>query len=282
MLRKFRIKNNLISVSSKRFFSTNANVSKNFVSSTSSLKHQQQPSSFSEIYDQAEIDIQTPILKAFRKFKQQQQQQEKKKNTCTITSTNNSLLVASAVLASPSTCSCGNICTCAPIFKCTGVNSTLHRQIHHQEEQEEKDDQQQQNQKQKNNNNNTCDVVIKGLLKGCAEQNALGAFAASGNHFEQIRGIVICSLDISANTTKCFPCFACRNYLSKVRGFVSKRRPHQVLKLSCISLSVVDGNENVKNNNRTEKDEKLSAATVISVDCIPGWRTSFREEVVRI
>ena len=231
---------------------------------------------FSKFYERAESDIQTPILKAFLKQKQ------KPVMELPSTSTKNSLLVASAVLATPSSCCCGNVCTCPPMLKFTGVNSALHRRIHFQDEENENNNLQK---KKKNNNDSSDQFVIKGLLKGCAEQNALGAFAASGNHFDQIRGIVICSLDISSKSNnkeqnhqhdECFPCFACRNYLSKVHQFVSKRHSHQVLKLSCVSLKFVESDKTEKEA-QENKSEKRST---ISVDCISGWNTSFKQEVV--
>ena len=90
--------------------------------------------SFHEFYEQAEIDLQIPIVRGLRKLllftsqknKNSLEQEQQEETTKTIS------LVSSAVLATPSSCDCGNICSCPPLLKFTGVNSALHRLIHQQ------------------------------------------------------------------------------------------------------------------------------------------------------
>ena len=283
-------------------------------------KNKLSSSSFHEFYEQAEIDLQIPIVRGLRKIllqssslkNKQSSEQELKEETST---TKTISLVSSAVLATPSSCDCGNVCSCPPLLKFTGVNSALHLLIHqpiqHQQQQQEENEKENVD-FENNNKNSTTAVVMKGLLKGCAEQNALGAFAASGNHFEQVRGIVICSLHLDlktmmttttgtemcgscsssccTTTTKvstseesyCFPCSACRNYLSKVHKFVSMRHPHhQNLKLSCVSLKLEGNNNSCDLGKEEEKSssskKKKSTTTTVSLDCINGWNTSYKE-----
>ena len=82
----------------------------------------------------------------------------------------------------------------------------------------------------------------------------------------------------------CFPCSACRNYLAKVHRFVSMRHPHhQNLKLSCVSLKL-EGNSSISDDFVREEEEKSASGmkkkkttTTVSLDCINGWNTSYKE-----
>ena len=251
--------------------------------------------SVGELYEQAERDLQIPIAKLLLTMKNKQRTLSRIRENERQSSSSPISLVTSAVLATPSSCSCGDVCTCPPILKFTGVNSAFHKQIHHSASSSSSS-----SSTANESNNNNSNFVIKGLLKGCAEQNALGSFAASGNNFEQVRGIVICSLVLSSKNRRdnnnkhqeneveasssscccCFPCTACRNYLYKVRtDFVSKRHKNQILKLSCISLKLEDMDAVVNNS----KNNSLGTTKqVVSLECMEGWNTSFREEIIRI
>jgi hypothetical protein len=44
-------------------------------------------------------------------------------------------------------------------------------------------------------------IPLRGLLKGCAEQNALGSFAACGNSYDTIRDVFLCSRPLCTTTT---------------------------------------------------------------------------------
>ena len=153
--------------------------------------------------------------------------------------------------------------------------------------------------------------VIKGLLKGCAEQNALGAFAASGHAFEQIRGVVICSLSITSSRSsakhpgdaaaspptatvqqiprcaRCcaFPCTACRSYLGKVQAFVAARHgSRQLLRLACVALELpasadYDAAADAVGAGAESGGCVVAAAapSQFSVDCVAGWSSEFRQ-----
>lgn len=323
----------------------------NLVNNTSSsplLTHLQNPQQrHQDLYERAERDLQIPIVKALRAAMRREYSSSKKlasvPTTDTAPAATASLslsFVSSAVLATPASCNCGSVCTCPPILKFTGINSALHRQIHQnnfQQQQKRNINDDHHDQHRSNlqddtfSSSSSCSssapaavVVMKGLLKGCAEQNALGAFAASGNHFEQVRGIVICSLRVNStaklgcddrdcdarsdekdqqqqqpqqveeNETCCFPCTACRNYLSKVHRFVSMRHSHQKLKLSCISLKLEidedeksEVNENNNNNSSIKNNQRKTSTSVkktktVSLDCVNGWDTSYKELSFRL
>ena len=90
------------------------------------------------------------------------------------------------------------------------------------------------------------DKRLSGLLKGCAEQNALGSFAAQGLHtYEQIKQVFVLASDDACSASDCsssctdnadelferrsslkFPCRECFHHICRVNEFQQQRDEH--------------------------------------------------------
>eukprot|EP00760_Papus_ankaliazontas_P032302 PhM_4_TR5737/c0_g1_i2/m.39016 len=65
---------------------------------------------------------------------------------------------------------------------------------------------------------------LKGVLKGCAEQNAIGAMAAQGVPYCNAVEMKILAIRVSGKNDIIMPCCACQNYLNKVGEAVQRSK----------------------------------------------------------
>jgi hypothetical protein len=102
--------------------------------------------------------------------------------------------VACSTSFAPRSCHCSGVCTCT-LSSLVGVNHALHKGV----------------------NDGAC---LNGILKGCAEQNAIGAVAAQGIPFHRIRGFCLYSECTGECRSTMYPCPQCYNHLLKIAGMV--------------------------------------------------------------
>lgn len=126
-------------------------------------------------------------------------------------------LVACGVLhvAADRVCRCDGVCTCQ-LATAFGVNFGAHKRV---------------------NLASGC-MPLRGLLKGCAEQNALGVVAASGVPFCDVRGVVVVTSGAAKEPRggDSLPCPSCQRMLSQVGRLAAARCDDERLPLRLFRL----------------------------------------------
>ena len=144
-----------------------------------------------------------------------------------------SRFVACAVFAVGPECSC--LAMRAPVCNCPvraspaafGVNHALHRYVN------------------RNARSDANDTLLPGILKGCAEQNALGALAAQGIPYHHVRSLVIVGSNLTTGVRQIdsrslmLPCGVCQQYFLKIQRMNTAVFPKQP-PLSLLAVSDFD------------------------------------------